>query len=226
MSAEYDSKGCRCWRSEDYNFWDDRTHGGWLPNAACPHHGLLADFTERRDTGAYTVISKPVTIEPRQDLSTPPDGPECPPGLHSMFDPCPGGCLNDDERESWKEWQARVKRDMERIAASGEDLSEEPDDWGPYARGGFLRPGPTRTSNDTEEPEPVSRHQGEAGQTTCYACGLTYAGGTYLERARWLVDHPHETTEEESQRGLRAALRRAWDRVGRAVYGDAWPYWF
>lgn len=30
------------------------------------------------------------------DRSTPPDGPECPPGYHSIFDPCPGGCLEDE----------------------------------------------------------------------------------------------------------------------------------
>jgi hypothetical protein len=68
MSQPYGSKGCRCWRSEDYNPWDDRTTE-WMANAACPHHGMLADFTERMETGTYdVVISKPVTIEPRQPL--------------------------------------------------------------------------------------------------------------------------------------------------------------
>jgi len=31
------------------------------------------------------------------DLNTPAAGPICPPGVHSMFDPCPGGCANDEE---------------------------------------------------------------------------------------------------------------------------------
>lgn len=56
MSHDYGAKGCRCWRSEDYSPWDDRTHGDWLPNANCPHHGLLADYTGgRTDTGEYRV---------------------------------------------------------------------------------------------------------------------------------------------------------------------------
>jgi hypothetical protein len=60
VSVDYGAKGCRCWRSEDYNPWDDRTHGEWLPNASCPHHGLLADYTGgRTDTGAYRVILDP-----------------------------------------------------------------------------------------------------------------------------------------------------------------------
>lgn len=33
-----------------------------------------------------------------RDLSTPLDGPECPPGVHSMFDFCPGGCATDCPR--------------------------------------------------------------------------------------------------------------------------------
>lgn len=92
-AAPYGDKGCRCWRSEDYNPWDDRTHHEWMPNASCPQHGLLAGLArDRMETGTYRV-----------DLSTPPDGPECPPGVHSMFDPCPGGCLNDDDEIDEKE---------------------------------------------------------------------------------------------------------------------------
>lgn len=119
----YGCKGCRCWtdQSPAYGLESET----WYPNAMCPHHGLLADYTpERKDTGVYTVVQAWPTDEEedartgdaythapgcqpsdccgdpaahRRDLSTPPDGPECPPGVHSMFDPCPGGCLNDDD---------------------------------------------------------------------------------------------------------------------------------
>ena len=134
MSTPYGVEGCICWADQDGD--------GWYPNAACPYHGVLADFTpDRRDTGTYIVHrgadGKPTELEPVVALPdvktgsyqvfsneavedvTPvpcerhpgastiaglcamcvvtPDGPECPPGYHSIFDPCPGGCLNDDE---------------------------------------------------------------------------------------------------------------------------------
>lgn len=98
----YGRKGCRCFLVEatetvshelDYVSVDEQRR--WMPNAACSFHGILADYERgRRDTGVYAVV--PVGYRPR-DLSTPPDGPECPPGTHSMFDPCPGGCLNEDD---------------------------------------------------------------------------------------------------------------------------------
>ena len=99
---------------------------------------------DRMETGTYRVFTGPcerhpgastiaglcamcsrtsdaVHREPRADLSTPPDGPECPPGVHSMFDPCPGGCLNDfdeiDEKEAAEEEaeaEERARRDAER----------------------------------------------------------------------------------------------------------------
>jgi hypothetical protein len=152
---DYGAKGCRCFRDEvDVSLGEDggvtRALGRWLPNAACPHHGLLADFTERKDTGVYTVVplsghkmDRPVIEQPT--------GCRC-----SVNDPHPCAYC----------WKVQAELDMQRIAASGEDLSGEPDAWTP------------------------------------------------------------ETTEQERQRGLRATVRRAWNRVGRLVYGDAWPYWF
>src|SRR5690606_6278162 len=107
---DYGAKGCRCFRSEDYNFWDDRTNTNetWLPNAACPHHGLLADYTERRDTGVYTVIRSepgPESVswpcDEGEDLRTDsaythgPCPPEC--GANPMDCPGPaadGACLS------------------------------------------------------------------------------------------------------------------------------------
>ncbi len=90
MSAEYGAKGCRCFRSEDYNFWDDRTHGEWLPNAACPHHGLLADYTERKDTGVYTVIRS----EPGPEAVSWPcdEGEDLRTGSAYTHGPCPPEC--------------------------------------------------------------------------------------------------------------------------------------
>lgn len=79
----YGGKGCSCW--PDVAGPHDTPTGAWMPNAGCHFHGLLAGYVPpRTDTGTYRV-----------DLSTPPDGPECPPGVHSMFDPCPGGCMED-----------------------------------------------------------------------------------------------------------------------------------
>jgi hypothetical protein len=53
-SMPYGCKGCRCW-PDDVQAQGDANET-WYPNAMCPHHGLLADYTERRDTGVYTVI--------------------------------------------------------------------------------------------------------------------------------------------------------------------------
>lgn len=54
--------------------------------------------------------------------------PECPPGLHSMFDPCPGDCLNDtdcvdSDGEVWPEHDYPV--DIGECRRCG----AEPDDW-------------------------------------------------------------------------------------------------
>ncbi len=144
---DYGAKGCRCFRDEvDVSLGEDgsvtRALGRWLPNAACPHHGLLADYTERKDTGVYTVIRSE-------------------PGPEAVSWPC-------DE---------------------GEDL---------------------RTGSAyTHGPCPPE-------------CGANPMDCPGPDADRCLSP----TTEQERQRGLRAAVRRAWNRVGRAVYGDAWPYWF
>lgn len=112
----YGDKGCACWPDED-------GAGRWMPNARCRFHGLLAGYTPpRTETGTYRVVAgacgrhpgastisgvcamctrTPDAVLARRDLSTPPDGPKCPPGVHSIFDPCPGGCTlaYDDEEE-------------------------------------------------------------------------------------------------------------------------------
>jgi hypothetical protein len=109
----YGCKGCRC--------WPDQTpaHGTadetWYPNAMCPHHGLLADYTERKETGTYSVVQP--ELEPPRDLSTPLDGPECPPGVHSAFDFCPGGCLNEATTEEEHGVFATVRRGIARLIA-------------------------------------------------------------------------------------------------------------
>lgn len=140
MSAmPYGCKGCRCWtdQSPAYGLESET----WYPNAMCPHHGLLADYApERKDTGVYTVVQpepddwqaqagrdmqriadsgedlsgEPDDWGPR-DLSTPPDGPECPPGVHSMFDFCPGGCLNEATTEEEHGVFATVRRGISRL---------------------------------------------------------------------------------------------------------------
>lgn len=113
--SDYGGKGCTCWPEPKAS---DPSDVYWAPNASCPHHGILAPFTpDRTETGTYRVFTGPCERHPgastiaglcamcsrtpdavfRGGLSTPPDGPECPPGVHSLFDPCPGGCLNDDE---------------------------------------------------------------------------------------------------------------------------------
>jgi hypothetical protein len=61
MTDRYGGKGCLCFCDE----------GRWMPNARCPHHGLLADFTDRRETGTYRVIK----VEP-EDRTVRPE-PDC-----------------------------------------------------------------------------------------------------------------------------------------------------
>ena len=89
MSEPYGAKGCRCWPEDTpaYGLPSER----WMPNAACPHHGLLADYTERKDTGVYTVISKPVTIEPRSDWPCD-EGEDLRTGSAYTHGPCPPEC--------------------------------------------------------------------------------------------------------------------------------------
>lgn len=136
MTVDYGAKGCRCFMADDYS--------DWMPNASCPHHGLLAGLArDRMETGTYRVVTGPCERHPgastiaglcamcsrpesavlpelahkdaeaevwgevlyddsdrdvygRPDLSTSLDGPERPPGVHSIFDPCPGGWADDD----------------------------------------------------------------------------------------------------------------------------------
>lgn len=72
MSMPYGCKGCRCWPD------DVPAHGTadetWYPNAMCPHHGLLADYTpERKDTGVYTVVQpepEPWPTDEEEDART------------------------------------------------------------------------------------------------------------------------------------------------------------
>lgn len=57
VSVPYGAKGCRCWPNEDPH---GNHYADWLPNAACVHHGILADYTAgRKDTGAYRVVTMP-----------------------------------------------------------------------------------------------------------------------------------------------------------------------
>lgn len=82
---EYGRKGCSCFKAESVA--DGVYYGQWMPNAGCRYHGVLADYqAPRMDTGVYTLDLKKY----EEEL---PDGPaECPPGVHSMFDFCPGDC--------------------------------------------------------------------------------------------------------------------------------------
>lgn len=64
----YGCKGCNCWPDETPAYGtDDET---WYPNASCPHHGLLADYTERKDTGVYRVVPA-LPPAPQQDEGEP-----------------------------------------------------------------------------------------------------------------------------------------------------------
>lgn len=102
---EYGCKGCVCFKAESAA--DGVHYGEWMPNAGCRFHGLLAEYqAPRADTGVYKVDlgkyenggfltpgSGWVDSQGRDAMQ----GPECPPGVHSLFDPCPGGCLNDED---------------------------------------------------------------------------------------------------------------------------------
>ena len=77
MSTPYGVSGCICWLDNPGDP-DER----WMPHAGCRYHGVLG--RSRVETGQYRVV-------------LPTDDDQCPEGLHSMFDPCPGGCLNEDD---------------------------------------------------------------------------------------------------------------------------------
>jgi hypothetical protein len=126
----YGCKGCTCWVDDvpAYGVEGEK----WMPNASCRFHGVLADYQPpRMDTGIYTLDlaayerdgvhltpemheyrnetgePEPVTgwVDPQGNDAS--EGPPCPPGVHSIFDPCPGGCLLDlgpsDDDDEW-EW--------------------------------------------------------------------------------------------------------------------------
>lgn len=80
----YGCDGCRCWPPDPFTL-APTSQGQWMPNAHCPHHGV----TPSRAAGSPGVG----TDTSRRNLSTPPDGPECPPGVHS------GGCSEDVDHE-------------------------------------------------------------------------------------------------------------------------------
>lgn len=103
MSEPYGAKGCSCF-SDDLRWW---------PNARCRFHGILADYTaDRRETGTYRVVPEPVPMPE-------PGGDECPTGFHSVFDPCPGGCLNeDDELEAKERAEEEAEREFVRTYAN------------------------------------------------------------------------------------------------------------
>lgn len=71
MTDRYGAKGCLCFYDED----GAGASGRWMPNARCPHHGLLADFTDRRETGTYRVIK--VEPEDRTVRPMPEPGDDC-----------------------------------------------------------------------------------------------------------------------------------------------------
>lgn len=80
--TEYGAKGCRCWPEDELDVstgldgFITRIPGRWMPNASCPHHGLLAGMlAPRTDTGVYRVVraddGTPTVLEPMEgvDLS-------------------------------------------------------------------------------------------------------------------------------------------------------------
>lgn len=79
-TTPYGAKGCRCWL--DYEAAPGR-EGGWMPNAACPYHGLLP--RDRQDTGVYRVVGRKgedyVEPEPERPFTpgAPAGTPEPPP---------------------------------------------------------------------------------------------------------------------------------------------------
>lgn len=96
---EYGCKGCSCFKAESVA--DGVYYGQWMPNAGCRYHGVLADYqAPRMDTGVYTLDLK------KYEEGLPAGPPEeCPPGVHSMFDFCPGGCLEPYDEDDCPEHQ-------------------------------------------------------------------------------------------------------------------------
>lgn len=85
MTDRYGAKGCLCFYDEDAC----GASGRWMPNARCPHHGLLADFTDRRETGTYRVIK----VEP-EDRTVRPEPDDVPPGVDCEACAQYGECLD------------------------------------------------------------------------------------------------------------------------------------
>jgi hypothetical protein len=90
MTQPYGAKGCNCW--VEFPGLPDET---WMPNASCPHHGLLADFTERKDTGVYRVVGMP-DYDPSPESGAGLTGPM--PSLHPPAPSEPG------RWSAWGEW--------------------------------------------------------------------------------------------------------------------------
>lgn len=74
-----------------------------------------------------------------------------------------------------QEWRKQADRDMERIARSGENLAEEPDDWGRDERGPLasLHPEPAPA---TPEPDPTSPRPDRRKSLLLGAAGAAVAG--------------------------------------------------
>lgn len=96
----YGRKGCTCWPNDDPRWGPHGGESHWLPNVACPFHGVLSDFTPpRNETGTYRVVSAPDDVlaeveETEIARADPVEGP--PPGVHSILD-LRDGCPRDEE---------------------------------------------------------------------------------------------------------------------------------
>jgi hypothetical protein len=183
----YGSKGCRCW-VEDAGTPAER----WMPNAMCPHHGLLADYIQRKDTGAYRVVDlsghtmdRPV-IEQRGSTPDYDPSPESGAGLTgpmpSLHPPAPS------EPGRWSAWGEWIPDTV-----PGADTGAE----GP--------PSP-----------PVTLSAGEVG---CRRCGWIARGGDEIYELA--VIHAKTHTEENScrssanRRGWRNLVNRIRGRKGK-----------
>ncbi len=104
MTDRYGAKGCLCFYDEDAC----GASGRWMPNARCPHHGLLADFTDRRETGTYRVIK----VEP-EDRTVRPEPDDVPPGVDCEACAQYGECLDCQQaREDTEDALADGRRSL------------------------------------------------------------------------------------------------------------------
>jgi predicted small metal-binding protein len=183
--TEYGAESCCC---TSYDEYDGRTT--WYPMAHCPRHGILAEYTpDRLDTGTYRVIR-------------PDDPDQCPEGTHSMFDPCPGGCLNDELGDTHEHGAGPCEPcgqpaprpgSLEHFAAERARRDAE--------RGGMLMPGLSEARNDTDEPIRVL----SPGSVSC-RCGWTVTGLPVAEGIQALTEHA-TTAHTTKERGVLATVR-------------------